>query len=56
MKRLFKKLAIFIQGVAIETLRRASTSERGFQESPGLLVSLGRQSMEEARAVALGLT
>ena len=47
MRRLFKRLGIFREGVAIETQRSTRTSERGFWESAGLIVSLGSQNMEE---------
>lgn len=47
MRKLFKRLGIFIEGVAIETQRQTSTSERRFLESPGVFVSLGSQNMED---------
>lgn len=53
MRRLFKRLGIFREGVAIETQRSTSTSERGFWESAGLFVSLGSQNMEEPVAQPL---
>lgn len=55
MRRLFKRLGIFIEGVAIETQRRTSTSEREFLESPGVFVSLGNQSMEDLASDLLQL-
>lgn len=53
MRRLFKRLGIFREGVAIETQRSTSTSERGFWESAGLFVSSGSQNMEEPVAQPL---
>lgn len=48
MRRLFKRLGIFIERVAIET-QSTNTSERGLRESPGLFVSLRSQNMEESQ-------
>jgi len=47
MRRLFKRLGVFIEGVAIETQRHTGISERGFLESPKVFVSLGSQNMED---------
>lgn len=54
MRRLFKRLGIFREGVAIETQSHTRTSERGFREVLGAL-SLWEANLWKSHSSALDL-